>query len=186
MINKKATLIVVAALVTALMLSSFALTNSARSQTDTEPTSVTSIFLKIDNIQGGSVEQNHTGWIDIASFNWSEAMAYVNARAAGKLSMQDFSFMAETSIASPQLFQAAATGKYFSSTTLECCLYGESPVLFLKFQFQGVTITSYSIAGNTSALPLDQFSIAFQKITMTYVPIGPEGEQGAPVTASYP
>ena len=192
MINKKALLVVASALVTALILSGLAVTQTARSEGQTQANPDIRIFLQIDTIPGESIDENHQGWIDIESFNWSEAMASIGdggGRAAGKVSMADFHFAMRTNKASPKLFLAVATGKHIAHAELDCCTSGgevSSPLEFLEFKFEDVTITFYSIAGSTPDYrPLDKFSIAFGKITMTYWPIMEDGTRGAAVTAYY-
>jgi type VI secretion system secreted protein Hcp len=174
MINKNALLVVVAALVTALMLSSLAITRTVSSVGQTQVNPDMMIFLKINGIPGESNEALHMNWIDIDAFNWSEAMASINGgRAAGKLSMTDFHSVMTTNKASPMLVLAVATGQQIANATLDVCMpFGAetiSPLVFLRFNFTGVTITSYNIAGKTSDYrPIEEFSIAFSKITMTY------------------
>jgi type VI secretion system secreted protein Hcp len=181
MVNKKALLIVASALVTALILSSLAVTRTARSEGQTQANPDLVMFLQIDGIPGESSEALHMNWIEIDAFNWSEAMASVaGGRASGRLSMTDFQFGMTTNKASPMLFLACATGRRISNATLDVCTpggnEGQGPVVFLRFNFTGVTITSYSIAGNTPEdRPVDEFSITFTKITMTYWQFGNEG-----------
>jgi type VI secretion system secreted protein Hcp len=191
MIDKKALIVMAVALVAALVLSSFAIRSTISSEADVQTTadSDMSIYLNIDNIPGESVAQNHTNWIDVEAFNWSEAVTVmISGRSAGLPTMKDFVFVTQTSKASPKLFVAVAAGQVFPHAKLECwASVGEtSQVEFLEFRFDNVVITSYNIAGSAPEYrPLDQFSIAFGKITMTYWPISPEGIQGSPVSAYY-
>jgi len=192
MINKKALLIVASALVTALILSSFAVTRTARSEGQTQANPDIIMFMQIDGIPGESTEALHMNWIDIDAFNWSEAMASIGGgggRAAGRVSMADFDFVMATNKASPMLFLACATGKRIASAELDVCTpMGEavSPRRFLEFYFDGVTITSYSIAGSTPMdCPVDEFSIAFTKITMTYWQYDDSGSVKAVITVYY-
>jgi type VI secretion system secreted protein Hcp len=169
MTNKKALLLVAAALVTALILSSLAVTHTARSQNETSPTTL--MLLQIDGIPGESTVVDHQHWIDIESFNWSEAMASVgNGRSAGKLNMTAFQFAMTTNNASVMLFLACATGRTIAHARIDVCKPMDAgPVMLLRFDFVGVTITSYSIAGSAQDYHCyDEFSIGFSKITMTY------------------
>ena len=192
MIKKKASLMVATALVTALILSSLAVTRTARSEGETLGNPDIVMFLHIDGILGESIDVNHQDWIDIESFNWSEAMASIGGgggRAAGKVSMADFNFAMRTNLASAKLFLACATGKRIASAELDVCTpMGEavSPRRFLEFYFDGVTITSYNIAGSTPMdCPVDEFSIAFTKITMTYWQYDDSGSVKAVITVYY-
>lgn len=180
MVNKKALLMVAAALVTALILSSLAVTRTARSQ---EETPVTLILLHIDGIPGESIITGYEHWIDIDAFAWGEAMASVTSvaggRAAGKLNMTAFQFAMATDNASAMLFLACATGRYIAKTRLDVSRPMDAgPRILLRFDFAGVTISSYNIAGNTKDdHQNDQFGITFNKITMTYWQYDDQGNQ---------
>jgi type VI secretion system Hcp family effector len=189
MINKKTLLVVAVVLISALVLSGLTVHSTVSSGVQTTANSDMSIYLNIDNISGESMALNHTGWIDVEAFNWSEAESALSAgRAAGLLTIKDFVFVTPTSKASPKLLLAVAIGQIFQHAKLECWTStGEaSQVEFLEFRFDNVIITSYSIAGSAPQYrPLDQFSISFGKVTMTYWPINLDGTQGPPVSAYY-
>ena len=170
MVNKKAFLAAGTALVTLLMLSSLMIMHTGRSQDENQ---VTLVLLQIDSIPGESTVINHERWINIDVFGWSEAMASVtgiaNGRAAARINMTAFQFAMTTNNASAMLFLACATGRIIPRATLDVCKPMDAgPVMLLRFDFVGVTINSYSIAGNTLGdHQNDEFSIAFTKITMT-------------------
>jgi type VI secretion system secreted protein Hcp len=192
MMNRNLLLVMAIVLATALILSSLAFrgsvgTVSSEAQTTASPD--INIFLNITGILGESQEVNHRDWIDIAAFNWSEAAAAIAAgRASGVATIKDFIFTTQTSRASPKLFLAGATGQIFPKATLECWTGSgeQTGAEFLKFQFDNVIITSYNIAGSTTDYrPLDQFSITFSKINMTYWMIDENGNQAGSVSAWY-
>jgi type VI secretion system secreted protein Hcp len=192
MINRKLLLMMAVVLATALILSSLAFRGSvgtASSEAQTTANPDINIFLNITGILGESQEVNHMDWIDIAAFNWSEAATVVaSGRAAGLATIKDFVFTTQTSRASPKLLLAVATGQIFTKATLECWTGGgeQTGVEFLKFQFDNVIITSYNIAGSaTDYRPLDQFSITFSRINMTYWMIDESGNQAGSVSAWY-
>ena len=192
MVNRKALLIVASALVTALILSSLAVTRTARSEGETPANPDIIMFLQVNGIPGESTEDLHMNWIDIDAFAWSEAMASlgsaVSGRSAGKLNMTAFHFAMTTNKASVMLFLACATGRIIPQATFDVCKPATEAglVVFLQFEFVGVTIASYSIAGSTPLdRPIDEFSIAFSKITMTYWQIMSDGALGPKVTAYY-
>jgi type VI secretion system secreted protein Hcp len=183
MINKKVLLLVATALVTALILSSLTVTRTSRSEeTQGDPDII--MFLQIDGVPGESTQELHRDWIDIEAFNWGEAMASLTAtvsgRSTGKLNMTDFHFSMKTNKASPVLFLDCAIGKYIPIIRLDVCIpFGaenQGPLVYLRFNFTQATITSYNIGGSTPMdRTIDEFSIAFSKITMTYIQIGEDG-----------
>lgn len=171
MINKKAFLAAGTALVAMLMLSSLMIMHTARSQDEGQ---VTLVLLQMDGIPGESTVINHERWINIDVFGWGEAMASVTGviggRGAARLNMTAFQFAMTTNNASTMLFLACATGRIIPHATLDVCKPSDAgPVMLLRFDFVGVIINSYSIAGNALLYNQnDQFSIGFTKITMTY------------------
>lgn len=194
MINKKALLMVAAALVSVLILSSLVVTRTASSEGLTQANPDILMFLQIDGVPGESTEELHRDWIDIDAFNWSETMASLTAtvsgRSAGKVNMADFHFSMKTNKASPVLFLDCAIGKYIPNARLDVCIpFGaenQGPLIYLRFNFTQVTITSYSIAGSSPMdRSVDGFSIAFSKITMTYIQIGEDGSIIGVINAYY-
>jgi type VI secretion system secreted protein Hcp len=187
--NRKMLLVAAIMLVSVSMVSSLVFRSSVSSEAQTTSNPDMRIFLNIQDILGESQDTNHTDWIEIEAFNWSEAAASVIAgRGAGVVSMKDFIFVTATSRASPRLFLAVATGQVFPQAELQCWTRsGETTwTEFLRFQFESVVITSYNVAGSAPDYrPVDQFSITFRKITMTYWMINANGSQGTAVSAWY-
>ena len=193
MINKKALLIVASALVTALILSSLTVMRTSRSE-ETQGNPDIIMFLQIDGVPGESTEELHRDWIDIDRFDWGEAMASLTAiasgRSSGRVNMTDFHFSMKTNKASPVLFLDCAIGKYIPIIRLDVCIpFGaenQGPLVYLRFNFTQATITSYSIGGSTPMdRTVDEFSIAFSKITMTYIQIGEDGNIIGVINAYY-
>jgi type VI secretion system secreted protein Hcp len=136
------------------------------------------MFLKFDGIPGESRDAEHKGSIDITSFSWGESNTVSHlgsaggGAGAGKVSMQDFHFTAKVSIATPKLMLSCANGAHIPtgvfSVRRAAVEQKESPSDFLVYKFQNVIITSVSEAGDTSDIPLDSVSFAFQKIDVMY------------------
>jgi len=139
-------------------------------------------FLKLDGIEGESVDRTHKGEIEVLSWSWGAT----NAGAAGagggggtgKVSVQDFHFVARTGIQSPPLFLSTATGEHHKQATLTARKAGEKQVEFLKIKLTDVLVSSYQI-GATDApddnAPRDQFSLNFSKIEMSVSQVNGDG-----------
>src|SRR5215468_6668329 len=147
-------------------------------------------FLKIDGIEGESVDKVHKGEIDVQSWSWG----VVNERApgsgggggAGRASFQDFHFLARISKASPQLFLSCATGSHHKSATLSGRRSGDkSAGDFLKYKLTDVLVTSVEHSGSGSDLPVEQFSLAYSRFEITFTPSRPDGSPGTPVSAGF-
>ena len=147
-------------------------------------------FLKIDGIDGESLDAKHKGEIDVASWSWGESrtgsLATGAGGGAGKVQMQDFHFSARTSKASPKLMLACATGEHIKKAVLTCRKAGgDQQVEFLKYTMSDCLISSYQIAGQQSDIPEDSPSLNFAKIEIEFRAQNPDGTLAAPVNAAF-
>ena len=147
-------------------------------------------FLKIDGIDGDSVDKLHKGEIDVESWSWG----VVNERSpgsgsgggAGRASFEDFHFLAQISKASPQLFLSCATGAHHKTATLSGRRAGDkSAGDFLKYKLTDVLVTSVEHSGGASEVPTEQFSLAYSRFEITFTPTGADGKPGPPVSAGF-
>lgn len=130
-------------------------------------------FLKLDGIDGESVQKGHEKWIEIQSFSWgmsnSGSAGHGSGGGAGKVSFQDFHFVARTGIQSPTLLTATGTGEHFKKAVLSVRKAGERPLEWIKMQLADVLVSSYQVGATQASddgLPLDQFSLNFTKVEM--------------------
>ena len=92
-------------------------------------------FLKIDGIDGESMDHKHMGEIQIESWSFGETQAGSHSSGggggAGKVQMQDFHFVMKVSKASPKLFLACATGQHIKKAVFVCRKAGKDQQEFL-------------------------------------------------------
>jgi type VI secretion system secreted protein Hcp len=149
-------------------------------------------FLKIDGIDGESIDNTHRGEIIIESFSWGMSNAGTFAGGggggAGKVSMQDIHFTRRLDKASPLLMLACATGQHIPTAKLTCRKTGGdgSQVEYYTITLTNVLVSSVSTGGSSSdPLPTESISLNFTKIEWVYVPVGADGKPGEPVRAEY-
>ncbi len=148
-------------------------------------------FLNIDGIQGESTDPAHKGEIQLESWSWGES--HVNAvtpsggAGAGKVQVNDFSFAATTSKASPQLIEACATGQHIKTALLSCRrTTGKTAEDFLTFTFTDVAVASFQTGGSGGTANLtDSVSLAFAQFHVTYKTQNPDGTLGTPVAGGF-
>lgn len=137
------------------------------------------MLLAIVGSQDESADQDHLGSIEIESFSWGLSQHASSSGGggggAGKVSMQDFHFVADLSQASPQLFSAVATGKQFQTAVLTLRQNGAEPRNYLKYELASVLISSYQAHGHSEAVPTDQFSLNFEEVEVSYQAPTPPG-----------
>jgi type VI secretion system secreted protein Hcp len=143
------------------------------------------IFLKLDGIQGESMDASHSDEIAILSYTWGQSQPAVAAGggAASRVSMQDFQFTMHVNKASPKLFLACANGARIKTAILTVRRSGENPVEFLKWTLTDVTVASYQTAASapSDAPPTDEISLRFTQIATEYTPVKPDGSLGMPI-----
>ena len=149
-------------------------------------------FLKIDGIDGESVDAQHKGEIDVESWSWGETHASQGAGGgggAGKVVRQDFHFVVHTGKQSPKLMLACATGQHIKTGVLTVRKSGgDTQLEFLKFQLGDVLVSSYNIGATQvggDPAPRDSFSLNFVKIAMTETSQSPSGAPGTAAAGGF-
>jgi type VI secretion system secreted protein Hcp len=170
-------------------------------------------FLKIDGIKGESQDAKHKGEIDIMSFSFGMTQQGSHATGggggSGKVSFQDLHFVKRVDSSSPLLFLNCANGAHIKEVNLTVRKAGGDQLEYLKWKLTDVLISSYQPAGSTiqgenasaavaggtggftggvhaSDIPMEQVSLNFAKIEVSYQPQGADGRpQGGPVLAGW-
>lgn len=133
------------------------------------------MFLTVAGIPGESADKDHKGWIEIDSFSWGLSQSITTRSTgggggAGKVSFQDFHFVADLSQASPEVLSAVARGKHFPDAILTVRKSAAEPLDYLKYELKDVMVSSYQTHGHSQSVPTDQFSLNYAKIKFSYSP----------------
>ena len=147
-------------------------------------------FLKIDGIEGESLDAKHTNWIDVDSWSWGENQpvqpATGSGAGVGRVHFQDFRFTTRVSKASPKLFLACASGQHVKQAQLVGVKAGKAQQEFLTWTFSDVLVTAYETAGDEdSDVPRDSVSLNFSKATIAYRAQKADGSLDTAVTAGW-
>jgi type VI secretion system secreted protein Hcp len=150
-------------------------------------------FLKLEGVDGESTDDKHKDWIEIDSFSWGlgqiigeDGVRAGGGAGAGKVSVNDFSFVKKIDKSSPVLMLSCATGQHMKEGILIGRKTGEKPLEYLKIKMTDILISGYQTGGSAGdVLPADQFSLNFAKIEFSYTPQDPRGTQGKTVTTGY-
>ena len=147
----------------------------------------TEYFMKFDNIPGDTTDKTHPNEIKVVSWSWGEVnTSTVVPNFAGRADLQDLHFTARTSKASPLLFVNCAGAARSTSAVLTGRKVGANPVEYLKITMTDVLISSYQAAGHEADdLPLDQVSLNFGKIQISYIPQNADGTPATPITRGW-
>jgi type VI secretion system secreted protein Hcp len=148
-------------------------------------------FLKIDGIEGESLDSKHAKEIELESWSFGATQGGTfqagGGGGAGKVAMQDFHFVMKVNKATPKLFLACSSGEHIKSATLTCRKAGKEQQEFLKWTFSDILVSSYQTGGSGSGdvVPLDQISLNFAKIEAEYKEQKADGTLGGSVKAGY-
>ena len=147
-------------------------------------------FLKLDGIDGESVDDKHKGEIDVESFSWGATQAgtfaFGGGGGAGKVQFQDFHFTMRVNKASPKLMLSCASGQHIKSGILIGRKAGEGQQDFYKVTFSDVLISSYQTGGSAGdTVPTDQVSFNFAKIEFSYTPQRADGSLDSAIISGY-
>ena len=145
-------------------------------------------FLKLAGIDGEATDKVHKGSIDLMSWSWGASNAgsfgHGGGGGAGKVAMQDFHFTMRVNKASPKLFFACASGQHIKEATLTCRKAGGQ---HMTVKFTDVLVSSYQAGGaqGGDVMPVDQISLNFSKIEVSYLPQDAKGGMGSPVKTGW-
>lgn len=147
-------------------------------------------FLKIDGVEGESVDAGHKGEIDVEAWSWGESQpgrpGAGGGAGAGRVAMNDFSFTMTLSKASPKLFLACAEGDHIKAAWLSARRAGGKQTdYFLKWSFSDLLISSYQTGASAGSVPHDQVSFNFSKIEVEYKEQRADGSFGAGFKAGW-
>lgn len=150
-------------------------------------------YLKIDTIEGESEAVGFEKQMQIESWSFgasnSGSSGIGTGAGTGKVSLQDFHFVIQNGKASAQLFLACAKGNHIPQAILSCRKTGGdgSPYTYYKVTFGDVVLSSFQTGGSngSGALPMEQVSFNFTKITFEYFQQKSDGSVALTNTTSY-
>jgi type VI secretion system secreted protein Hcp len=147
-------------------------------------------FLRIDGVPGESMDERHKGEIEVQSFSFAERQVPPSYGSSGgsssRVDMQDFTIVVRTSVASPLLFQACASGKHFKSSVFSI---SDGEIDWLTFTLTDVVVSSFDIAADRAigTWPTERLSLSFSKISMHYTqrPVSGKGQKAGETVGSW-
>jgi type VI secretion system secreted protein Hcp len=149
------------------------------------------MFLKLDDVEGESPDSKHSKEIEIKVFHWgvdnaSSFGSGTTGGGQGKAVLDDVSFEAFHSKASPKLAEAASTGKHIKSGTFVMRRAGGDQLEWYKMTLTNCILTSYrSGLGASGDQSMDRFSINCEKLKLEVKVQNADGSGGGSVTAEY-
>ncbi|MBW7984865.1 Hcp family type VI secretion system effector [Enterobacillus tribolii] len=149
------------------------------------------MFIKIDGIEGESLDAIHKNEIEVLSWRWAGSqhsnMHSGSGGGAGKATVEDFMFTHYTDKASPNLLSYCLTGKHIKNIVFVIRKAGGDPLEYMTIKFTDVIITRVGMAGSVEdeSRPREEVTFSFTKVTQDYVMQNAEGSKSGVVSASY-
>ncbi|SUH17551.1 Hcp1 family type VI secretion system effector [Salmonella enterica subsp. enterica] len=110
------------------------------------------IFLKIDGIDGESMDDKHKNEIEVLSWRWNihqeSTMHAGSGLGSGKVSVTNLDFDHYIDRASPNLFKYCASGKHIPQAILVMRKAGGNPLEYLKYTFTDLIVAVVSPSGS--------------------------------------
>ena len=136
-------------------------------------------FLKIDGVEGESLDEKHKGEIEVESFSWGIDATDDKGNVSGPVDVSDFHFTMRMSKASPVLMQACATGEHIKSARFTGRhAGGDSQFEFIKIELDQILIGLYRTAGGGDELPMEEISLNFGTAAIAFTSQGADGKPG--------
>jgi type VI secretion system secreted protein Hcp len=145
------------------------------------------MFLKLDGIDGESLDETHKNEIDIKSFSMGVENAGVGGNVVeNKARVHDVRISMHANKASPNLFIACCTGRHISTASIYVRKAGEKPVEYETIKLTDVRVSSFSKSGQHGGdITIENVSLNFSKIEYSYKQQNRDGSAGAPVSKAY-
>jgi type VI secretion system secreted protein Hcp len=149
------------------------------------------MFIKIDGIEGESLDAIHKNEIQVLAWNWDVSqhsnMHSGSGGGSGKASVSDFYFEHYVDKASPNLLSYCLSGKHIKNIQFVIRKAGGNPLEYLIIKFIDVIITTVQLAGSLEdeTRPREGVKLSFTKMTQDYVMQNAEGHKSGVISASY-
>lgn len=132
------------------------------------------MFLKLDGIDGESMDDQHKDWIEIESWSWSvdnpTSFAVGQGGQATQAHFAPINVTKNVDKASVTLWQNCTTGKHIQGGTISCMkLDGESRIEYLKIQLTDILVSGIQTSGHgTEHSVHENVALQFAKFTELY------------------
>ena len=121
-------------------------------------------YIKFDGVDGESTDKDHKDWIILLSFNQGTGMQEDSATTRDQYDVSDIIVVKELDKSSPKLSESIAKGKVFPKVEIHLESGKET---YYAYELTNVMITSYTISGTNHEIPIEEFSINYEKITIS-------------------
>jgi len=150
-------------------------------------------YIKFDGIDGEAQDKDHKGWSDLASFGQAihqPGGAKTGAtRRRGDVIVDDVTCAKELDKASPKIAEAVCKGRVFPNVEIHvtASTTDAGRVTYYAYKLKNVMVTSYNVSGSgqSEEPPMEDFSLNFEEIQVTYTENDSKGKKKGNVEYSW-
>jgi type VI secretion system secreted protein Hcp len=134
----------------------------------------TNVYLKLEGLDGESMDADHTDWIEVNSFSWGvdnpASFAIGQGGQATQAHIASINIQKHCDKSSVALYKACTTGKHIPSGTLSCLkLDGDSRVEYLKIDLTDIMVSGLQWSGSGGEhLVHENVSLVFAEFKQAY------------------
>lgn len=135
-----------------------------------------SAFIKFDGIDGEAQDKDHKAWSDILSFQQGiqqpGSASTGPTRRRGDVILEDIHVTKELDKSSPKIAESVCKGKVFPKVEihLTASYTDAGRETYYAYELKKVLVTSYAISGSgqSEEVPVEDFSLNFEELKVTY------------------
>jgi len=150
-------------------------------------------YIKFKDVNGEALDKFHRTWSDLASFGQAVVQPGGGATGAtrrrGDVIMEDIHCSKELDKASPKIAEAVCKGKVFPKVEihLTASYTDRGRITYYAYEMKNVLVTSYNISGSGQSedVPMEDFSLNFEEIKVTYTENDNKGKSKGNVEYSW-
>ena len=162
---------------------------------------MTTIYMKVDGIEGNVTAKGHENWIGLKSANFdvkrhlSTDPGRISDREGTRPSISEVTITKIMDKSSPLLFGESCVGKAKSEVQIDICQTDSSHLnTYAQLTLNNVIISGYELDANhskkeqnTSAhqYPQEKITLSFDKIELRYTPYNDKNEPESPIPSGY-
>lgn len=142
-------------------------------------------YIKFEGIDGECKDKEHQKWSDLVSFNQGihkpGGGATGATRRRGDVVLEDIVTVKEVDKSTPKLAEAICKGKVFPKVEIDLTAsYTDAGrVTYYRYELKNVQVVNYQVGGSGQSedVPIEELSLNFEEIKVTYTECDSEGNK---------
>lgn len=132
-------------------------------------------YIKFDGVDGEAKDRAHQGWSDLQSFNQvirKPGQGTGATRRRGDVILEDLVCVKELDKASIKLAETTCNGKVYPKVEIHvtASYTDDARVTYYAYELKNAQVVSYNVSGQgeDGAPPMEEFTLNFEEIKVTY------------------